>query len=575
MDYINLNTINCKNCYKCLRHCPVKSISFEHNYAQIMNDECILCGNCFVVCPQNAKEIRDDTDKAEALIQSGAEVFVSLAPSFIANYINEKTGQGYTLTAITGSLKKLGFTGVEETAIGATMVKRQYDQMIQEGCQDVIISSCCHSVNQLIQKYYPEVLPSLAPVLSPMLAHCMDLKRRHSNAKTVFIGPCISKKAEAETYAGFTDCVLTFEELSLWMAKKHIAIEETSDGKSGEEKSGRGLTRFFPVSGGILKSMKKPRIDYTYFSIDGIENCIAAIEDIARGKLTKCFIEMSACAGSCTGGPVMSRGKNGERKFTPVSNFTAIARYAGEKDFEAEMYSVETMRKNILTLRKRKINLGENAILEVLRKLGKTKPEQELNCGTCGYNTCRDKARAVLEEKADLYMCLPYLVEKAESFSDNIIKNTPNGIIVLNETMEVQQINAAACKLFNITPANILGDQVVRLLDPAPFLEVIQEEKNIYNKHLYLPDYKKHIEETVIFDKSYRIIICIMRDITNDEQRKESREEFTRKTIEITDKVIEKQMTSVQEIASLLGETTAETKIALTKLKESVLREDR
>jgi iron only hydrogenase large subunit-like protein/uncharacterized Fe-S cluster-containing protein len=539
-----------------------------------MNDDCILCGNCFVVCPQNAKEIRDDTDKAEALIQSGSEVFVSLAPSFAVNYINEKTGQSYTLTAMAKSLKKLGFTGVEETAIGATMIKHQYDQMIREGSQDVIISSCCHSVNQLIQKYYPEVLPSLAPVLSPMLAHCMDLKRRHNDAKTVFIGPCISKKAEAETYTGFTDCVLTFEELSRWMTKKNVAIEETSDGKSGEEKNDQGLARFFPVGGGILRTMEKPRIDYTYFSVDGIENCVAAIEDIAHGKLTKCFVEMSVCTGSCTGGPVMSRGKNGERKCTPVRSFTAIARYAGKKDFKTETYSPETLRKNIVSLRKRKIHLGENAILEVLRKLGKTKLEQELNCGTCGYNTCRDKARAVLEGKADLYMCLPYLVEKAESFSDNIITNTPNGIIVLNENMEVQQINTAACKMFNITPVNILGDQVVRLLDPAPFFEVIQEGKNTYNKRLYLPDYKKHIEETVIFDKSYRIIICIMRDITEEEQRKESREEFTRRTIEITDKVIEKQMTSVQEIASLLGETTAETKIALTKLKESVLQED-
>jgi uncharacterized Fe-S cluster-containing protein len=418
-------------------------------------------------------------------------------------------------------------------------------------------------VNQLIQKYYPQVLPSLAGVVSPMQAHCMDMKRRHRDAKTVFIGPCIAKKAEAETYRGFADCVLTFGELSRWLDKRQIRLEET-----GEEDSGRGLTRFFPLAGGILRSMEKSNPDYTYICVDGIENCIAAIEDIAGGKLEKCFVEMSACMGSCSGGPVM------EKRRMPLRNHVAISNYAKKLDFDTEDYPGETLHKEIPALRKPKTHVGDSAILEVLRKIGKKNPEQELNCGTCGYNTCREKAQAVLEGKANLFMCLPYLIEKAESFSDDIIKNTPNGIIVLNEMMEVQQINAAACKMLNITPSHILGGQVVRILDPEPFLEAVEEEKNTYNKAVYLPEYEKHISETVLYDKNYHIIICIMRDVTEETRRLKSREDFTRQAMEITDKVIEKQMLAVQEIASLLGETTAETKIALTKLKESILHDE-
>jgi iron only hydrogenase large subunit-like protein len=305
-DYLNLKTVNCKNCYKCIRHCPVKSITFEHGHAEIIPEECILCGNCFVVCPQKAKEIRNDVKRAEDLIKSGAKVYASLAPSFAANYINEKTGRGFSPAAMAGALKRLGFAGVEETAVGATIVKRRYDEMVNGSGQDVIISTCCHSVNRLVQKYYPEVLPHLAHVISPMQAHGMDLKRRYEGAKTVFIGPCISKKAEAEIYAGFTDCVLTFEELSLWLVKNHILIEETV-----EANGDRGLARLFPVPGGILKTMKKANGDYTYRHVDGIDNCIAAIEDIAGGRLRKCFVEMSLCAGSCTGGPVMDRGDRG------------------------------------------------------------------------------------------------------------------------------------------------------------------------------------------------------------------------------------------------------------------------
>jgi uncharacterized Fe-S cluster-containing protein len=515
------------------------------------------------VCPQKAKEIRSDVGKAESLIQSGEKVYASLAPSFAANYLDEKTGQAYSPAAMEQALKKLGFAGAEETAIGAAIVQRRYDEMVNSAEQDVIISSCCHSINQLIRKYYPEALPSVAKVISPMQAHCMDIKRRYKDAKTVFIGPCISKKAEAEIYGGFADCVLTFDELSHWLAKNNVRLEEAE-----EKSSGPGLARFFPVAGGILKSMRKANPDYTYISVDGIENCIAAIADIAGGKLKKCFVEMSACAGSCTGGPVM------DKRLTPVRNCIAISNYAKDCSFDTEKYSGEKLEKKITALRKPHIYLGDTAILEVLRKIGKTKPEQELNCGTCGYNTCRDKARAVLEGKANLFMCLPYLIEKAESFSDDIIKNTPNGIIVLNEMMEVQQINAAACKMLNITPSHILGDQVVRILDPAPFLDAVEEEKNTYNKKVYLPDYEKHIEETVLYDRNFHIIICIMRDVTEETRRVKSREDFTRQAIEITDKVIEKQMLAVQEIASLLGETTAETKIALTKLKESIIQEE-
>jgi iron only hydrogenase large subunit-like protein/uncharacterized Fe-S cluster-containing protein len=577
-EYLTLKTKDCKNCYKCIRHCPVKSIRFENNQAHIVKEECILCGHCFVACPQNAKEIRDDLPTARALIADGVPVYASLAPSFTANY------GGRDLGALEQALIRLGFAGAEETAVGATMVKRQYDAMLKAEDREVIISSCCHSVNMLIQKYYPAALPFLAPVLSPMLAHGMDLKRRHPGARTVFIGPCVSKKEEAEMYGGSVDAALTFRELSRWLEQEHISLDDEAGETGGREPRpgedpGRGRARLFPTAGGILRTMARENPRYAYFFVDGIDNCIHAIEDLLRGTpcvpgqpsaqpLGKCFIEMSACAGSCVGGPVMEREPR-----SPVRDYMAVVRYAGEKDFEVPPYSGKELDKQFVSLAPRRVHLGEDAVLEVLRKLGKTRPEHELNCGSCGYNTCREKAQAVLEGKATLTMCLPYLKERAESFSDDIIKNTPNGIIVLNENLEVQQINAAACRILNISPQDILGDQVVRLLDPLPFIEVCRQEKNIYDQRVYLADYEKYIDQTVIYDKSYHIIIGIMRDVTGEALQKAAKEEFNRKTIGITDKVIEKQMRAVQEIASLLGETTAETKVALTKLKESLSHE--
>ena len=554
---LTLKKSNCKNCYKCIRHCPVKSIRFSGNQAHIINNECILCGQCFVVCPQNAKEIVDETEKVKVLLQSGNPVVVSLAPTLIANY------EGVGINAMAKALKKLGFYDVEETAIGATMVKTEYDRMLNEEKRDVVISSCCHSVNLLIQKYFPQALEYLADILSPMQAHCTDIKKRIPNAKTVFIGPCVAKKDEAEHYEGIVDAVLTFEELTAWFNEAGITLEAET------EKNDFSRARFFPTTGGILKTMAQNAPDYNYLAIDGVENCIAAINDILSGKIHKCIIEMTACVGSCIGGPVMEKNHH-----SPIKDYIAVAEFAGEKDFPVDIPSAYELKKNFTYIEHKLPQPSEMEINNILRQMGKFKPSQELNCGSCGYNTCREKAAAIAQGKAEISMCLPYLKDKAESFSDTIVKNTPNGIIVLNEQLEVQQINDSAREIMNIRSASdVLGDQVIRILDPTVFMNVLRTGKCVMAEKVYLAEYRKFVEQTVVHDKDSRMLICIMRDITEEEHDKERKESISRQTVEVADKVVDKQMRIVQEIASLLGETAAETKIALAKLKESITDE--
>ena len=553
-ECIQFKPANCKDCHKCIRHCPVKSIRFSGHQANIVGDECILCGHCFVVCPQNAKQIRNDVPSAKALLAGGAPVYVSLAPSFVANY------EGATLAAMDAALRQLGFAGAEETALGATVVKREYDRMTHDGAHSVILSSCCHTVNLLIQKYYPQALPYLAHVLSPMQAHCTDLKRRHPDARTVFIGPCISKKDEAERYPGIVDCALTFEELTEWLQEANVSIPQLADTGAA------GKARLFPTTGGILRSMAADNPAYTYLAIDGVENCMQVLEDVIGGKLDHCFIEMSACVGSCIGGPAMDRNRR-----APVSEFVAVNRYAGREDFPVEQPAAEALQKRMGELDTHRVMPGTAAIEAVLREMGKFTPEQELNCGSCGYNTCREKAAAVLQGKAELSMCLPYLAERAQSFSENIIRSTPNAILVLNDALEIQQLNNAACRLMHIEdPRSLIGEQVLRLLDPTPFLELQRTGRGQSHQRVYLEEYQKHVDETLVIDRSHHLIICILRDVTEEETARAARVAMSRTTIEVTDRVIEKQMRTVQEIASLLGETTAETKVALTKLKESL-----
>ena len=557
MNCLTLKQSNCKNCYKCIRNCPVKAIRFSGNQAHIINNECILCGQCFVVCPQNAKQIVDETEKAKVLLQTGEPVYVSLAPSFIANY------PGVGIAAMTRALKQLGFAAVEETAIGATIVKNEYERMLREEARDVIITSCCHSVNLLIQKYFPEALEYLADVVSPMQAHCLDIKKRVPNAKCVFIGPCVAKKDEAEHYAGIVDAVLTFEELTKWLGAEGVTLEKELD------RTEESRARFFPTTGGVLKTMAQDQPGYTYLALDGVENCVAALREIVAGRVHKCFIEMSACVGSCVGGPVMEKHSK-----ALVQDYMAVAGYAGSKDFQVEQPDSLSVKKGFSYIAPKMAQPTESEINAVLRQMGKFRPEQELNCGSCGYNTCREKAIAVCQGKAEISMCLPYLKDKAESFSDTIVENTPNGLIVLNDKLEVQQINSAARRLLNIRSASdVLGAQVVRILEPTIFRTVLQTCRNVTGQRMYLAEYRIYVDMTVMYDRDSHLLIGIMRDVTEEESARERKETIGQQTIEVADRVVEKQMRIVQEIASLLGETAAETKIALTKLKESIINE--
>ena len=552
-ELLLLKKEDCKSCYKCIRECALKSIRFAENRAQIVENECVYCGHCYVVCPQSAKEIRSDTARAKALIASGRPVVVSLAPSFIADF--PVSG----LAEMRRALTALGFAEVEETARGARIVKSEYERMIASGEHRLIISSCCHSVNLLIQKRYPRALQYLARVDSPMVAHAKSIKARMPGAAVVFIGPCVSKKDEAER-CGQVDCVLTFDELTDWLQEAGVPL-----GESGALDGTEARSRFFPTPGGIIKSMDQ-QADFTYIPIDGLRRCMDALEEIERGGMENCFVEMNACEGSCIGGPVMHRYHR-----EPITCKTRVDHYGGRSGADFSDRPADDLKKTFSYLGTGEVMPGEAAIEEVLHKLGKFRPEDELNCGTCGYPTCREKAIAVCQGKADLTMCLPFLKAKAESFSGAILDNTPNAILAMDTKLIIQQANEAAARLFGMGSAReLVGLPIDTILGPVEYLQAIGGERSGGATRHYLADYDKFVEETIAFDPEHNLVISIIKDITEETRREKRLDEERRRTAELADRVIEKQMRVAQEIASLLGETTAETKIALTRLKDTI-----
>ncbi len=554
------NTKDCANCYKCIRSCPVKSISFADNKAQIIHEDCILCGTCFLVCPKHLKIVRNDIDKVKKLIENNEKVIVSLAPSFVAEYKDS------SLKALTKALKTLGFYDVEETAIGATIVKKAYDDMLDEK-HDVIISSCCHAINLLIQKHYPDALPYLAHVLSPMLAHGKDIKARYGkDTKVVFIGPCIAKKDEADRNDEYIDAVLTYQEINEWLNEENITLEKDTM----VDNVIHSKARLFPTCGGILKTMACSNKDYQYIAIDGIEASKKTIEDLLKGKIHKCFIEMSSCQGSCINGPMVDTSK-----FGVVSSLLEINKFAGKEDFDKQVLGDKDIAKNYNQINVVHARPGENEIEDMLIKMGKADEKKRLNCGSCGYNTCKEKAIAIIQGKAVIDMCLPSLLEKAQSFSDKIVSNTPNGLMVLDEDLNIQLANKAMLNLIRMPNSKfIIGNNISSIMNPEDFAKALAGVKTV-NKKVYLPEYEIYLEETIIYDNVYHIIIAIFRDITKHVIDSQKREEVLKKSVEIADKVVKKNMMTVQEIASLLGESAAETKVALSSLKDTLKDDDK
>ena len=545
-------TDNCKTCYKCIRSCPIKAISFENNRASIIHEDCVLCGTCYNVCPSKLKVIRNDINKVKKMLES-EKVIVSLAPSFVSYYENSD------IDCLSETLKKLGFAEVEETAIGATMVKKAYDEMLEEG-RDILISSCCHSVNTLILKHYPECKQYLADVLSPMCAHGLNIKKRYENAKVVFIGPCIAKKDEGDR-SDYIDAVLTFEELDQWLNEENIELL-TTENKQKQEKS---KARLFPTGGGIIRTMECSSKKHDYIVVDGMNEVIACLEDIKESKIHNCFIEMSACEGSCINGPVV---KN--RHSSPARNALLVNNYAGSEDFEYSLSDTSDIR----TVYDRSAiyhrQPSEEEIEAMLKKMGKEDKEDQLNCGCCGYDSCHDKAAAILKGYANIDMCLPLLMEKSRSLANNIVNNTPNGLIVLDEELNIGLINNTMCKLVGVpSPDTLINQHIASILDPSDFFEVL-EGKQIFAKSEYLKEYEKYVVKTISYDRKFKVLVCVFRDITSEEENKHNHQELVKNTISITDSLLEKNMRSVHEIASLLGETTAETKVALEKLKSLV-----
>ena len=568
MKVIDFLDANCKNCYKCVRHCSVKAIRVKNSQAQIMKEQCILCGHCLEVCPQNAKTFVSDLSRVKSWLNAKEKVIVSIAPSYLGILTYKKPGQ------VVDALHRLGFYQVRETAEGAAMVTKAYQVLLRDGTLENMITTCCPSVNDLVEKYYPDLTPYLAPVVSPMIAHGKLIKQLHPDAKVVFLGPCIAKKEEAEgdtRTKGYIDAVINFTELENWLAEQSIDISSCEE--MPMDNPTPGINQLYPVSGGVISSVlleENPDHHYHKIYVDGLNNVIDLLNGMREGQIKGYFIEANVCEGGCIKGPAIE--KLGVSRFKarvtiedqvrhiPPCHEEAVATILLDKSFSPHPV-MEPLP-------------SEKKIQEILHSTGKYSKEQELNCGACGYSSCREKAIAVAQGKAEIEMCLPYAFEKARSMANMVMEATPNMILVVDKDMQICDMNKKAEEVLMLPKSEALKRYLFEFMDHSDVLTVYDTHQPILHKKIRLDNLHMIAMLICVYIPDSDCVLCIFQDITEQEEKKMRHYNLKVETVEMAQRVIDKQMMVAQEIASLLGETTAETKVTLSKLRDSILEED-
>lgn len=556
MKPIYTEAAKCQDCYKCLRQCPVKAIKIQDGHAKVISELCIMCGHCVQVCPVEAKKIRNDLERARLLIKTGKRVFASLAPSFVTEFGDIKPQK------LAAAIKRLGFEGVSETALGAQEVSANVGKIVSQGKPDVYISSACPTIVDYIKKYRPEFAEKVTAMLSPVLAHCKLLRKTYGDdIAIVFIAPCIAKKGEADMYPEIMDISITFKDLRYWLeAEKIEAADVAEEAEFVPQSAEEGA--LYPVDGGMIAGIKANCTvnDAQFMAFSGMNNIRKVLDELDIAKLNKpLFLELLACEGGCVNGPAVTGAAGSAMKRYDIINYskypqTNIPRVP-RVDIATE-WKIEPVKRTEYT---------EAQIREALESVGKFRVDDELNCAGCGYDSCREFAKALLEGRAETSMCVSYMRQLAHKKAAALIKTMPSGVVIVDENLEIVECN----KKF----AELLGEDILNLYNELPGLEkallekvlpfanlfkqVLGSGQNVIEKDLQLGKNILHI--TVFTIEPHRLVGGFLQDITAPAVHKQQ-------IVNKAKEVIEKNLSTVQKIAYLLGENASESEVILNSI---------
>ncbi|MCI6017497.1 MAG: PAS domain-containing protein [Clostridiales bacterium] len=569
MGNIGFKKAKCKDCFKCVRICPVKAVRRRNEQAHFVAQDCVLCGQCLESCPQHAVTVFSDIDKVKQYISDGEDVVLTVSPSYLGAIDETEPGQYIE------ALYQLGFHEIRETAEGAIYVTDEYDRLIHEGTMENILTSSCPVINSMVEKYYPDLIQYMAPVVPPVIAHGRILRQEYgSDVRIVSLTPCLAESVEAvkdERTRGVIDAVITFKEVRQWMRESGIDVTKCET-YHHKRRINPKINGAYAAAGGIISALRAKsgeQDDYKRICVDGVEQCMDVLECVRKGELTHCFIELNSCVSGCVNGPVSGK------KLSERFRSQMLVQERVKKEYPVyEAKPDISLHKEFIAHQRIDEMPDETQIREILAKIGKDTPEKELNCGACGYNTCREKAIAVYQRRSDLGMCVNYMYEQVRSLSEVIMSVTPEMIIIVDEELKIKEFNNAAEVAFNISRDEAVTKYLYEIIDAEDFQEVFQNRRSIMNKKVVYKSYKLSTIQNIIYVRNQHVAIGFFRNITNEEKEKANRMKLRMAGVNIAQEIIDKQMMVAQEIAGLLGETTAETKMALSKLRDSMLADE-
>jgi iron only hydrogenase large subunit-like protein len=551
----------CQDCHKCIRECPVKAIRVEDGYARVVPELCIMCGNCVLACPSSAKRVRDDLPAVKALLKSGHKVIASLAPSFVAQFSGVRPEQ------LIHALKKLGFHAASETALGAQQVSASIFALMRSEPKQIWISSACPVVVDFIGKYHPKCQPNVFGVLSPLLTHCKMLRAHYGDdIAIVFIGPCIAKKMEAEQHPELLDAVLTFEDLDHWLDEEGIHLDEitgTPEDRFQPNEAEEGA--LYPIDGGMMPGTAGNREfnSSQFMAFSGLSNVEQALKGISEWKPeNNIFFELTACAGSCVNGPKAGRNTSVARRRYDILHYAKPAcEFPRKLSLGIESnYSASPVARN---------EYSEQQMQEALRTVGKYSAEDELNCGGCGYDSCRDFAHALIARNAERMMCATYTRKLAQKKANALLKKMPSAVVIVDEDLKIIECNLNFAHLFaaDVEQSKDLEGSALDAVIPFSYLfnRVLDSGEDIVGHDIR---YQRSILNTSIFSIEPHSVMCgIFQDITKPIFQKEQ-------IIGRAREVIQKNLKTVQQIAFLLGENAADSEIILNSIVRSFSPEE-
>lgn len=547
----------CHDCYKCVRQCPVKAIKIENGHASVLSEKCIACGNCVKACPSNAKRVRSDIDKVKTLFLAQKDVYVSLAPSW-SGVFDYKPQKMITI------LKKLGFKAVSETALGAQDVSIKIAETLNNAEKGLFISSACPVIVDYIRLYNPSFTKNITTLASPALTHAKMLKETYGdNISVVFIGPCVGKKNESDAHKDLIDISLTFEELKFWVSDEAIDIASIiTDHNNNFVPESAFEGALYPLDGGMNETIRRIGVNnnvqlLNICSLQAFENALLGLN---TEKINNpIFIEALACDGGCVAGPCISTKKSGINIMSDV-----LSKISYREDIPDTPSVVVDMEYEPLAVPS--LNYPIDEILKAMKKIGKHSEDDELNCGGCGYSTCRELAKALIAGDAEPSMCVSYMRKIAMRKAAAMLRCMPSATVMVDNDLRVVEANDAFMKMFcddmyevfASRQDGLVGAAIDRIVDFSDiFKSALKSGKDIHKERFPI---KNRLYDIIAFtiEKS-EIVGAIITDVTQSET---TREKIAQKAQE----VISKNITIVQDIACLLGEHMVETEMLLSSI---------